>query len=142
MGRRNQGTGETVSMTQEPTFILIVEDDPAVARLLGGHLSQVGYDTQTEAYGRMALNRAVTRHPDLVILDIRLPDMSGYEVCRELRNLFPYWRIPVLMLTGLSQPADQLRGFAHGADAYLTKPCPIPELLQTIGLLLGEPTPT
>ena len=118
--------------------ILVVDDDEAVARILRLRLESVGYHVHTEGGGATALLYAAEHPVDLVILDLRLPDINGYEVCRRLRQLFHSWSLPILMLTGLDQPVDQLRGFAHGADAYLTKPCEPSELLKTVALLLGE----
>lgn len=116
--------------------ILVVEDDQDVAMLLRMRLEAAGFDVQTVASGAAALTDAAEHPPRLVILDLRLPDISGYDVCRNLRRLCGPWAVPVLMLTGMDQPVDQLRGFAYGADAYLTKPYDAHELLQTIALLL------
>ncbi len=120
--------------------ILIVEDNPGVATVLKQQLEYVGYATRVAACGRDALCDAAEHRVDLVILDVKLPDISGFEVSRELRKLYHRWDVPILMLTALAQPIDELRGFAHGADAYLTKPYEATELLQTIALLLGQTT--
>ncbi len=120
----------------EQKKILIVEDDQPLAHILQLQLKSRGFEVHTETYGRKALNYAAENPVDLVILDLKLPDLDGYEVCKELRRLYNPWALPVLMLTGLNEPIDQLRGFAHGADAYLTKPCEPEELEKTIGLLL------
>ena len=117
--------------------ILVVEDDLIVADLLRRRLETIGFEAHVETFGTTALSYAAEHRPDLVILDLRLPDISGYEVCRQLRKLHTRWEIPILMLTGMDKPIDQLRGFAHGADAYLTKPYDPNELLQTVALLLG-----
>ena len=122
--------------------ILVVEDEEKIARLLRSHLEDVGYSVHTETRGRTALTYAAEHQPDLVILDLQLPDMGGYAVCKELRNLSCVWVTPVLMLTGMVQPIDQLRGFAHGADAYLTKPFELTEVLETVAVLLGETATT
>ncbi len=118
--------------------ILIIEDEDGMAQLLKERLESVGYEVHTEASGKSGLSYAVEYRPNLVILDLKLPDMGGYDVCRELRRLSSPWEIPVLMLTAMGQPIDQLRGFAHGADAYLTKPFEPTELLKTVALLLGQ----
>ena len=119
--------------------VLVVEDDQSLTKFLEQLLGTSGYDVQTAGTGVGAL-RAVKEHqPHLVVLDLRLPDMSGYDVCKQLRQEFHSWALPILMLTGMDRPADQLRGYAHGADAYLTKPCDPPELLHVVSLLLGEP---
>lgn len=119
--------------------ILVVEDDPASAMALCIRLEAAGFDVQTVASGAAALTYAAEHRPNLVILDLRLPDIGGYEVCRNLRRLFGPWSVPVLMLTGMDEPIDQLRGFAFGADAYLTKPYDSHELLRTVHLLLEKP---
>ncbi len=122
--------------------LLLIEDDPGVTEVLTRRLSQAGFDVRAEMRGTAGLTAAMQHRPDVIILDLKLPDISGYEVCRELRKLYHRWDVPILMLTGLDQPVDQLRGFARGADAYLTKPYDPVELLQTIQLLLGETVPT
>ena len=119
--------------------ILIVEDDTALARVLRVLLESVGYEVETAACGITGLACVADSPPDLVILDIALPDINGLEVCRRLRQVTNPWSLPILMLTGLDRPADQLRGYAHGGDAYLTKPCEPSDLLNTIAMLLGEP---
>ena len=122
--------------------ILLVEDDEALAKLVKWNLELAGLVVQTETSGMAALKYTAEHQPDLVILDVKLPDLSGYQVARELRRLHHPWTVPVLMFTGMDKPVDQLRGFAHGADAYLTKPCEPCELLSTIALLLHGTTPT
>lgn len=122
--------------------ILVVEDEASLARTLKTRLESIGYDVHTVTYGREALSYAADRPLDLVLLDINLPDVNGYEVARELRQLHRPWRLPILMLTVKDKPVDQLRGFAHGADAYLTKPFDSAELFQAVALLTGEVKPS
>jgi two-component system sensor histidine kinase ChiS len=110
MGRQAEGA---------PARILVVEDDESLARLVKTHLDRVGYDTHVEHKGKPALLYAAEHRMALVILDLVLPDLSGYEVCLELRRLYHPWLLPIVMLTALSQPKNQLMGFGHGADAYL-----------------------
>ena len=121
--------------------MLVIEDDVALAKFLKTLLESFSYHVHVEGSGAPALHDAAEHRPDLVILDLKLPDIDGYEVCRQLRKLYNKWDVPILMLTGMDQPIDQLRGFAHGADAYLTKPCEPHELLKTIARLLGETAP-
>ena len=118
--------------------ILVVEDDRTLGSLLRSSLEPVGYAVETKGTGCEALAEAAEHHPDLVILDLKLPDMSGYDVCRELRKMYNRWDVPILILSGMDKPIDELRGFAHGADAYLTKPYELAELLKTVSLLLGQ----
>ena len=116
--------------------LLIVEDDVPLASLMAANLKLAGYHPHVETTGRGALHFATLSPPDLVLLDLRLPDISGFEVCKSLRKLYHSWVVPVVMVTGLDQPMNQLRGFAYGADAYLTKPFQLTELLETVALLL------
>jgi len=116
--------------------ILIVEDDTALARLLQGHLERAGYEVRAAHTGKDALVLAAEHNTDLVVLDVMLPDMSGYDICVELRRVYHPWILPVVMLTALNKPKDKLLGFGHGADAYLTKPVAISELLSTIQSML------
>lgn len=125
-------------MTMQHKRILVVEDDAALAELMKMRLEEEGFEVHTESRGAAALTFASAHQLDLVILDLRLPDISGYDVAKRLRQLYHPWVLPVLMLTGMDKPVDQLRGFAFGADAYLTKPYNPDELLKTIALLLGE----
>ena len=120
---------------------MVIEDDEAMAKAVKRRLESVGYTVHPEGAAAMALSYAAEHRPDLVILDLRLPDLGGYEVCRRLRQLFDPWIPPILMVTGMDQPVDQLRGFAYGADAYLTKPCAQAELTKTVAVLLGEKAP-
>jgi DNA-binding response OmpR family regulator len=118
--------------------ILVIEDDPAVTRMVRALLETTGYHVESEMSGMSGLTKAADNPPELVILDVGLPDMNGYEVCRQFRQRFQPWSMPILMFTGKDKPVDQLRGFAFGADAYLTKPCEPDELLKTVALLLGR----
>ena len=119
-------------------LVLVVEDDHGVAEVLRKRLEAEGYEVHLEVRGGPALKFAAEQRPDLIILDLRLPDLGGYEVCARLRKLYHHWDVPILMLTGMDLPIDELRGFAHGADAYLTKPFDLSELIKTIALLLGK----
>lgn len=118
--------------------ILVVEDDEKIAHLLTQALEQQGHAVHAVSSGALALNDVARERPNLVILDLKLPDINGYQVCHVLRKLYHPSVVPVLMLTGMDQPIDQLRGFAHGADAYMTKPFVLAELLKTVSTLLGE----
>lgn len=118
--------------------ILVVEDEPPMARVLAAILESAGYEVHVETSGRAAIGYAAESQVHLVILDLRLPDVNGYEVCRAIRQFANSWSLPILMLTGMHKPVDQLRGFAFGADAYMTKPCDPDEILKTISALLGK----
>ena len=118
--------------------ILVVEDDAKITQVLRQALEAHGHAVRTVSSGALALRDLARERPDLVILDLKLPDINGYQVCHLLRKLYHPSAVPVLMLTGMDQPIDQLRGFAHGADAYMTKPFLLAELLETVSTLLGK----
>ena len=121
--------------------ILVVDDEEDVSLVLRARLGSVGYEVQTERYGAAALSEVIQHPPDLILLDIKLPDLDGYEVCQELRRLYPTSRPVVIMFTVLDDPEDYARGFSNGADAYLTKGCRPNELLRTIDrFLCAEPS--
>ncbi|GAB4413095.1 MAG: response regulator [Anaerolineales bacterium] len=116
--------------------ILVVDDDPTALRLIGYSLQQEGYDVLTAANGLDGLTQARQLHPDLVILDIMMPDLDGFEVCRRLRADPATRRLPVLMLTAKGQVADKVAGFRAGADDYLVKPADPGELVARVAALL------
>ena len=118
--------------------LLIVEDDPDLSWLLKFLLELEGFDVHAETLGRAALDYASGTRPDLVILDLKLPDIDGYLVCQQLRTLYNPWVVPILMLTCMDKHVDQVRGFTHGATAYLTKTCQTSEIIKTVKLLLQE----
>jgi len=118
--------------------ILVVEDEVALARLLKGHLERAGHEVHVEHQGKPALVFAAEHRTDLVVLDLMLPDMSGYDVCVELRRLYHPWILPVVMPTALNQPKNQLLRFSHRAHAYLTTPVQTIELLGTIAVMLNR----
>jgi DNA-binding response OmpR family regulator len=114
--------------------ILVVEDDPAVAEALLEGIRRDGYQVALEATAAAAVAHVRARHPHLVVLDVRLPDGSGFDVCRELRRAG--LRQPILMLTVQSDEVDQVMGLEAGADDYVTKPYRLRELLARIRALL------
>lgn len=125
--------------------ILVVEDEPAVAMGLTYALAAGGYNVQLAETGRDALEKVADQPPDLFVLDLRLPDMDGLEVCRVLRarNLAQ----PILMLTARDTTEDKVAGLEAGADDYLTKPFEMAELLARVRALLRRahgvlPVPT
>ena len=126
---------------EERNRILVVEDDEASARVLRAILESSGYEVHVECSGRAAVGYAAETPVRLVILDLQLPDLHGFEVCRQLRQFTNSWALPILMFTGMDKPVDQLRGFAFGADAYLMKPCDPDEILRTVSTLIGEISP-
>ena len=118
--------------------ILVVEDEERLADLIRRHLAMAGFEVHAELRGTSALRYAAEHRPDLVLLDLRLPDIGGYELCRTLRKFCDRSVVPIVMVTAMNQPVDRLRGFAQGADAYVTKPFQLTELLETVSLLLEQ----
>jgi two-component system OmpR family response regulator len=113
--------------------ILIVEDDRNLLDTLKYNLHEEGYNTVTAVDGAEALYIARREKPDLIILDIMLPKLSGFEVCRILRKEMT---IPIIMLTAKTEEVDKIVGLEIGADDYLTKPFSVRELLARLGAML------
>ena len=109
--------------------ILIVEDERKIARFLELELQHEGYEVDTAGDGRTGLEKALTWNPDLMILDLMLPELSGIEVCRRLRHESD---LPIIMLTAKDDVSDKVMGLDMGADDYMTKPFAIEELLARI----------
>ena len=109
--------------------ILIVEDEKKIARFLELELQHEGYEVRTAGDGRTGLEQALTWQPDLMILDLMLPELSGIEVCRRLRHESD---VPIIMLTAKDDVSDKVMGLDMGADDYMTKPFAIEELLARI----------
>ena len=109
--------------------ILIIEDERKIARFLELELQHEGYDVETAGDGRNGLLKALTWKPDLIILDLMLPELSGIEVCRRLRHESD---VPIIMLTAKDDVSDKVMGLDMGADDYMTKPFAIEELLARI----------
>jgi len=118
--------------------ILVVEDEPDMVRGLKDILEFEGYEVVVAETGNEGLQAVSRKQPDCIILDLMLPDLSGYQVCAEVRrrNL----NTPILMLTAKAQDYDKIRGFEVGADDYLTKPFSVGELLARVMALLRRST--
>jgi two-component system KDP operon response regulator KdpE len=122
-----------MSVPQRPTRILVVDDEEQIRRALRSILSSRGYLLEMAATGEEALLKAIDAPPDLVILDLMLPDGSGIDVCRELRT---WMAAPILILSVRANEADKILALDEGADDYLTKPFSAGELLARIRALL------
>ena len=115
-------------MADAKSKILIVEDDLDVAEMLNAYFRVQGYEVFTVNWGEDGVRAAQTVLPDLVILDIRLPDIDGYEVARRIRSDRRTHEIPIIFLTEKRERIDRLQGFEVGADDYITKPFDVQEL--------------
>jgi DNA-binding response OmpR family regulator len=108
--------------------ILVVEDETDIANLLHIFFTNRGYEVATAAKGREAFDRTRSRLPDIIVLDIMLPDMDGYEICRQLRTTTRTSHIPIVFLTQRDERSDVIAGLELGADDYITKPFDMEEL--------------
>ena len=114
--------------------VLIIEDDSTLLRGLKDNFESRGYHVQTACDGEEGLDKALANPPDLILLDIMLPKMNGYEICREIRE--HELDLPIIMLTAKGQEEDIIRGLNLGADDYVTKPFSIRELLARTNAFL------
>ncbi len=117
----DQGTGHR-------TRLLIVEDDIDTAEMLNTFFQTEGYDTHIVAWGEEAVKTCRQDPPDAVVLDVRLPDIDGFEVCRQLRDSFATAHIPIVFLTEKSRQVDKITGLEIGGVDYITKPFDVKEL--------------
>ena len=116
-----------------PGKVLIIEDDPDTARLVGLYLSRDGYRVISAANGQEGLQLAREAKPDLIVLDLMLPGMSGMDICRTLREES---MVPIVMLTARVEEKDRLNGLDIGADDYVTKPFSPRELAARVRAVL------
>jgi len=120
--------------------ILVVEDESAIVDIVCRALRRHGYETESAGDGDAALDKAATLRPDLVILDLMLPKMDGWEVCRRLRAMPETASTPVIMLTARRDERDVLEGLEIGADDYIKKPFSLAELVARVRALLRRTT--
>jgi DNA-binding response OmpR family regulator len=118
--------------------ILVVDDEPSVTDLLAYNLRQAHYDVFVAADGRQALRLAREAQPDLILLDLMLPEIDGLDVCRELRKSTA---VPIIMITALGEEVDRVVGLEVGADDYVTKPFSVRELMARVKAVLRRARP-
>jgi DNA-binding response OmpR family regulator len=118
--------------TVKQAEILVVDDEPANLQLLAGILNSYGHKVRVAANGEMALRSMCITPPELVLLDVCLPDLDGYEVCRRIKADPVSNHVPVLFVTSLSAAEEKVKAFDSGATDYITKPFLIPEILARI----------
>jgi DNA-binding response OmpR family regulator len=119
-----------------PQTILIVDDDPNIVVALEFLMRHAGYAVATAGDGRQALDYLADREADLLILDVMMPNLNGFEVCAEVRATPRLARLPILILTAKGREAEKARGLALGANAYLSKPFATHELVELVRRLL------
>jgi two-component system OmpR family response regulator len=120
--------------TQAPARVLVVDDEDSITQLVSTVLRYEGFEVETANDGRTAVKRAAAFHPDLVVLDVMLPDLDGFEVYRRLAG--GPRRVPVLFLTAKDQTADRVHGLTLGADDYVGKPFSLEELVARVRAVL------
>jgi len=118
--------------------ILIADDEPNIVISLEFLLEQGGYRVQVARDGQEALDAMAASRPDMVLLDVMLPRLSGYDVCQRIRENPAWAGVKVLMLTARGREVEVAKGMALGADAYITKPFSTRDLMQQIRSLLGD----
>ncbi len=130
-----QPVEEPASSSRSPSTaeleILVVDDEPALCGAVSSALEARGYHTRTAGSGREALTATSTHEPDIVLLDLGLPDIDGVEVCRQLRR---WYRSPIIVLTADGSERRKVRALEEGADDYVTKPFSMPELLARVNV--------
>ena len=127
--------------------ILVVDDEIYIVHILDFSLGMEGYEVITALDGEQALEKLKTEKPDLIVLDIMMPKLDGYEVCKAIKSSPETRHIPVILLSAKGRNVDQKLGFDVGADDYITKPFSPRKLVERINLLLGQtvterPTPS
>lgn len=118
--------------------ILIIEDDPATSRLVDYSLRHEGYEVFTASNGLEGIRKAHNEMPDLIILDVMLPGMDGFEICHQLRSEPDTNKLPILMFSAKAQEIDKNTGLKVGADDYLSKPAAPSEILSHVEALLAK----
>jgi two-component system KDP operon response regulator KdpE len=113
--------------------ILLIDDDPTLRELLSDQLRMAGYRVLTAAHGASGLQVAAELPPDLIVLDVMMPGMSGWAVCEQLRKKS---NVPIIMLTAKGEEIDKLRAFRLGVDDYVTKPFSFAEMVARVGAVL------
>ena len=121
--------------------ILVVDDEPDLLELVRMNLSQAGFEVDTALDGATALRALRAERPDLVVLDLMLPDVSGTDLCRQLRSDPAFAELPIIMLTARADEVDRVVGFELGADDYVTKPFSPRELVLRVRAVLRRRIP-
>jgi len=129
-------------MSNEQPTVLLVEDEPAQREILGYNLEADGFRVLTAGNGEEALMLVSETPPDIIVLDWMLPNVSGIEVCRQLKTRSATRAIPILMLSARSEEVDRVRGLETGADDYVVKPYSLVELMARVRALLRRTRPS
>ena len=131
-------SGREVQDSEMSKIILVVDDNVDSIMILRSILESQGYAVRTAQSGTDALSLLSHEVPDLVLLDVMMPQMSGMEVLERIKTTHAWSKVPVIMVTAKIQDEDVMSGYQHGADYYITKPCTAKQLLYGIGLVLDR----
>ncbi len=115
--------------------VMVVDDNPLDLKLMSRPFLSKGYDLITATNGEDALRKAESEHPDLIVLDVIMPKINGFKVCRQIKKSTELKDIKIIMLSGKNQESDKFWGEKQGADAYITKPFTEEDLLNTASKL-------
>ncbi len=125
-------------MNKKPFRILAVDDEPDLLVLLEEHLTQEGYSVLTASTGMQAIAKAREEHPDVILLDVMMPGVSGFDVCNILRDFPDTAEIPVIFLTAVAETKRKVMGLNLGANDYITKPFDLHELTARVQAALRQ----
>jgi pilus assembly protein CpaE len=125
-----------------PVSVLLVDDDEVLRRITATLLTKQGFTVLPVESGPLALENLKTVHPDIILLDVMMPDMDGFSVCQKIRADPTISNIPIIMLTALDNLENKVKGFEAGADDYISKPCDTMELVARINALLRRAVPS
>ncbi len=117
--------------------ILVVDDEKDICGLLNRALKNEGYEVYNAYNGKDALSKIYDVSPDMMVLDVQMPRMNGYQVCEEIRKDPLYKKLPILMLTVRDSKDDKLQGYDSGVDEYMVKPFDIMEIVLRVNVILG-----
>lgn len=124
-------------MTNAPVHVLLVDDHPKTVEFLDTRLRALGYRTTIAHNGEVAIGIVEKDRPDIVVLDVTMPEVNGYQACRAIKRIDP--KIPVIILTAKNEPADRFWAFQSGANEFLNKPVDPALVVQKMTELLGRP---
>ena len=120
----------------DKTKVLLVDDEPSIVKMVGKRLEVEGFEVSVAMDGQEGLRKAQAESPELIILDVMLPKLNGYEVCTMLKQDTRYQKIPIVMFTAKAQEKDEKLGLECGANVYMRKPFKAQALVETIRALL------
>ena len=126
-------------MDEKRKKILVVDDEETVLFVFTTHLNAAGYDVVTASSGKAGLAAVEQESPDLVLLDVMMPEMNGFAVCRAIRDNPAWKKLPVVMITGLHGEADAQEGRQSGATDFMTKPVDYDDLTKRVRKFIGSP---